>query len=95
MNTFGQLSHAVSTQMNTVDNVKMAENMQMFNEKMDEALINNKMMTELMTGNDMVDSNVDSMMDTLKNEIAVEEANKMQVVNPHTNVNTNMNQAKQ
>lgn len=35
MNTFGQLSHAVSTQMNNIDSVQMAQNLQMFNEKMD------------------------------------------------------------
>ena len=35
MQTFGNLSQAVSTQMNQVDTTKMAENLQMFNDKMD------------------------------------------------------------
>ncbi len=44
MQTFGNLSYAVSAQMNQVDTTKMAENLQMFNDKMDEALINKQMM---------------------------------------------------
>lgn len=35
METFGNLSNAVSTQMNQFDTTKMAENLQMFNDKMD------------------------------------------------------------
>lgn len=44
MQTFGNLSYAVSAQMNQMDTAKMAENLQMFNDKMDEALINKQMM---------------------------------------------------
>lgn len=51
--------------------------MQLFNDKMDEVLINNKMTTEIMQGNDVVDNNVDHMMDALKQEIALEDNNKI------------------
>ena len=95
MNTFGQLSHAVSTQMNQVDTMNMAQNMQMFNDKMDETLINNKMMTEMMSNNDVaVDTNADQMLDVLKQEVAMEEQNKMEI-KMEDNKNINYNQQKQ
>lgn len=37
------MTQLVSQQMGQIDTVKMAENMQLFNDKMDEILINNKM----------------------------------------------------
>ena len=51
INTFGNMTQVVSQQMQQMDNVKMYEQMNMFNEKMDEMMINNKMMTEVMSGN--------------------------------------------
>ena len=66
MQNFGQMTQMVSQQMSQMDTTKMYEQMQMFNEKMDEALINNKMMNELMSSNQVVDTNVDNMMDYLK-----------------------------
>lgn len=43
MNTFGMMSNAVSQQMNNFDAAKMMEQMDNFNTKMDEVMINNKM----------------------------------------------------
>ena len=45
INTFNYMTGMVSQQMGQMDTAKMAENMQLFNDKMDEVLINNKMMT--------------------------------------------------
>jgi hypothetical protein len=39
------MTQAVSQQMANFNPIQMAESMQVFNEKMDEVLINNKMMT--------------------------------------------------
>jgi hypothetical protein len=66
VNTFNYMTNIVSQQMNQIDTVKMAENMQLFNDKMDEILINNKMTNELMQGGEVYDNNVDNMMDALK-----------------------------
>jgi len=56
----------------------MSNQMEMFNTKMDEMMINNKMMTEVMSGtevgNDMV---VEDMKNVLQQEIAMEEKNKL------------------
>lgn len=64
--TFNGMSTLVSQQMSQIDTAKMAQNMQLFNDKMDEVMINNKMTMELMQGNDVVDNNVDHMMEALK-----------------------------
>jgi hypothetical protein len=48
MNTFGKMTAVVSNQMNSFDAVKMSEQMGLFNEKMDEIMINNKMISEIM-----------------------------------------------
>lgn len=48
--TFNYMTQLVSQQMGQLDTVKMAENMQLFNDKMDEIMINNKMTNELMQG---------------------------------------------
>ena len=77
INTFSSMTTMVTQQMNQIDTAKMAENMQLFNDKMDEVLINNKMTTELMQGNEVVDNNVDHMLDALKQEIAVEDKTKL------------------
>ena len=66
VNTFGNMTNMVSQQMAQMDNAKMFEQMQLFNDKMDEAMINNKMMGEIMNSNEVVDTNVDGMMDVLK-----------------------------
>jgi predicted esterase YcpF (UPF0227 family) len=66
VNTFTSMTNVVSQQMNNLDMAKMGEQMQLFNDKMDEVLINNKMVTELMQGNDVVDNNVDHMFEALK-----------------------------
>ena len=49
----------------------------MFNEKMDEALIHQKMMGELMNSNETTDLNAENMLDVMKQEIAMEQKNKM------------------
>ncbi len=77
VNTFTSMTNVVSQQMNNLDMAKMGEQMQLFNDKMDEVLINNKMVTEMMQGNDVVDNNVDHMLDALKQEIAVEDNTKI------------------
>ena len=64
--TFNSMSTLVGQQMSQIDTAKMAQNMQLFNDKMDEVMINNKMTMELMQGNDVVDNNVDHMMEALK-----------------------------
>ena len=91
--TFTNMAQLVNQQMSQVDSTKMAEQMQMFNEKMDEAVINDKMMQELMNSNEAVDTNVDSMMDVLKQEIALEDKNNINIVNPNTEVNYNAPQS--
>ena len=73
--TFTNMTQMVNQQMSQIDSTKMAEQMQMFNEKMDEAMINDKMMQEMMNSNEVVDTNVDSMMDAIKQEIALEDKN--------------------
>lgn len=62
VNTFSSMTSLVNQQMSQIDTAKMAENMQMFNEKLDEVMINNKMTTEIMQGNDYVDTNADHML---------------------------------
>ena len=42
--TFTNMTQLVSQQMSQMDNAKMMDQMQMFNEKMDEAFVNDKMM---------------------------------------------------
>ena len=60
--TFTNMTQMVSQQMSQIDTAKMMDQMQMFNEKMDEALINDKMMQEVMNQNEVVDTNADKMM---------------------------------
>lgn len=71
------MTQLVSQQMGQLDTVKMAENMQLFNDKMDEIMINNKMTNELMQGGQTYDTNVDHMMDALKQELAVQDNTKI------------------
>ena len=97
--TFTQMTGLVSQQMNQMDTVKMYENMQTFNEKMDEIMINNKMTTEIMNNsNDIADANVDNMMNALKMEVAMEDKNKIiegGISNNQYNYNTNQQQQQQ
>ena len=79
VSTFTNMTQMVSTQMAQVDTAKMMDQMQMFNEKMDEAMINDKMMQELMQSNEVHDTNVDTMMDVLKQEIALEDKNALNI----------------
>ena len=44
--------------MGNFDAVKMSEQMDMFNTKMDEVMINNKMITEVMSTNDIQHDNM-------------------------------------
>lgn len=90
VSTFNYMTQLVGQQMNQIDTVKMAENMQMFNEKMDEIMINNKMTTELMQGNQTYDTNVDHMMDALKQELAVQDNTKI-IEGGQKQQNTNYN----
>lgn len=45
INTFGNLTQVVGQQMAQMDNAKMFDQMNLFNNQMDEIMINNKMMT--------------------------------------------------
>lgn len=58
------------------------------------------MTEELMSSNDVVDTNADKMLDVLKQEIALEEKNKLDIkgvseVNVNTNTNYNLPQQQQ
>ena len=46
VNTFTNMTHIVNEQMGNMNTAKMMEQMQLFNEKMGEALINDEMMQE-------------------------------------------------
>lgn len=52
MNAFSNLTQAASSQMNTFDAATMANQMEVFNNKMDEMMINNKMTAEIMNTNE-------------------------------------------
>ena len=97
--TFSNMTQLVSQQMGQMDTVKMAENMGMFNEKMDEIMINNKMMTEVMNQDDMGINNTDDMLNALKQEIAMEDQTKLieggQTYNQHNTNQHQMHQQKQ
>lgn len=54
--------------------------MEMFNTKMDEVMINNKMIGEIMNTNDVQhDTVVEEMKNALQQEIALQEKNKMEM----------------
>lgn len=56
----------------------MANQMDLFNKKMDEMMINNKMVGEIMNTQEIgTDSVVDEMKNALQMEIAMEEKNKL------------------
>jgi hypothetical protein len=64
--------------MGNFDATKMAMQMEQFNTKMDEMMINGKMITEIMsTGETQTDGMVEEMKNALQQEIAMEEKNKL------------------
>lgn len=64
--------------MGNFDAATMANQMQMFNNKMDEMMINGKMITEIMnTGETQTDNTVEEMKKALEQEILMEEKNKL------------------
>ena len=64
--------------MGSFDATKMAMQMEQFNTKMDEMMINGKMITEIMsTGETQTDGMVEEMKNALQQEIAMEEKNKL------------------
>jgi preprotein translocase subunit SecA len=64
--------------MGNFDATKMAMQMEQFNTKMDEMMINGKMVTEIMsTGETQTDGMVEEMKNALQQEIAMEEKNKL------------------
>lgn len=78
INAFSNLTQAASQQMGNFDATTMANQMQMFNNKMDEMMINGKMITEIMnTGETQTDSTVQEMKRALEQEILMEQKNKM------------------
>ena len=77
--------------MGNVDTMRMAENMQNLNNKMDEIMINNKMMEEVMKSDQVVDNTADDMLAALKQEISLEEQQKL--IGPGQ-MNTQTNQQK-
>lgn len=48
MNSFSNLTYLANQQMNNFDFTKMAEQMDAFNTKMDEMMVNGKMINEIM-----------------------------------------------
>lgn len=53
INNFTALTNVASQSMGTFNFETMSNQMEMFNNKMDEMMINNKMMTEIMTGTEV------------------------------------------
>ena len=80
VNSFTNLAQSANMQMNNFDATSMATQMDMFNNKMDEMMINNKMIGEIMEGNKEMgtDSIVEDMKNALQQEILMEEKNKME-----------------
>ena len=78
VNSFTNLTNAVNMQMGNFDFEKMSGQMEVFNTKMDEMMINGKMMNEMMNTNDVATDNVaEEMKQALQQEIAMEESNKL------------------
>ena len=80
VNNFTTLTSLASQQMGNFNFETMSNQMEVFNNKMDEMMINNKMMTEIMSGNEVGnDAVVEDMKNVLQAEIAMEEKNKLMV----------------
>jgi acetyl-CoA carboxylase alpha subunit len=78
INAFSNLTQAATQQMGNFDATTMANQMEVFNNKMDEMMINGKMITEIMnTGDIQTDGMVEDMKNALQQEIALEEKNKL------------------
>ena len=72
VNAFSTLTQAATQQMGNFDATKMAMQMEEFNTKMDEMMINGKMITEIMnTGETQTDGTVEEMKQALQQEIAM------------------------
>lgn len=67
------MAEIANQQMTQLDGNKMLEQMSMFNQKMDEVIINDKLMQEMMNSSETADTNADAMMDSLKQDIVLEE----------------------
>ena len=73
INNFSNLTNLASQQMGNFNFETMSNQMEMFNNKMDEMMINNKMMTEVMSGTEIGnDTMVEEMKNVLQQEIAME-----------------------
>ena len=78
INNFTSLTNVASQSMGNFNFETMSNQMEMFNNKMDEMMINNKMMTEIMSGTEVGnDAVVEDMKNVLQQEIAMEEKNKL------------------
>ncbi|XP_031505845.1 uncharacterized protein LOC116268266 [Nymphaea colorata] len=78
INAFSALTQAATQQMGNFDAATMANQMEVFNNKMDEMMINGKMITEIMNTNEtQTDGMVEEMKEALQQEIALEEKNKL------------------
>jgi hypothetical protein len=78
INNFTSLTNVASQSMGNFNFETMSNQMEMFNNKMDEMMINNKMMTEIMTGTEVGnDAVVEDMKNVLQQEIAMEEKAKL------------------
>ena len=78
VNSFSQLTQVASQQMGNLNFENMSVQLDQFNNKMDEMMINNKMMTEIMSGAEVGnDAMVEDMKNALQAEIAMEEKNKL------------------
>lgn len=72
VNAFSMLTQAATQQMGNFDATTMAIQMEQFNTKMDEMMINGKMITEIMnTGETQTDGMVEEMKNALQQEIAM------------------------
>lgn len=78
VNSFSNLTQVASQQMGNFNFEKMATQLDVFNNKMDEMMINNKMMGEIMNSNEISnDAVVEDMKNALQAEIAMEEKNRL------------------
>lgn len=78
VNAFSALTGAATQQMGNFDAATMSTQMEQFNTRMDEMMINGKMITEIMsTGETQTDGMVEEMKEALQQEIALEEKGKL------------------
>ena len=68
INNFSTLAQVAGQQMNNMNFENMSNQLEMFNNKMDEMMINNNMMTEIMKGSEVGhDAVVEDMKNALQN----------------------------